>query len=501
MQWPPSTAGGPKTMIQGTSVMHRPNQPSTSVRKVLLADDDRDLRHVIRVHLEEAGFDVVTAQDGAAALDLIREDFAAVVLDLKMPRASGLDILREVRARVPDCPVIMISGQGGIPDAVESMRQGAHQFLAKPFRPEELVAAVRQVVRSAALEEEANSLRQALRTPMRTSSLVAHSPAMHALKRQAERAAALDATALITGASGTGKSTLARLMHQLGPRSGGPFISVSCASLPRDLIEAELFGHERGAFTGAVAARPGRAEMAEGGTLFLDEIGDMPLDLQPKLLTFLQEREVQRIGGKRPRKVDVRVIAATHLDLEQMVRDRSFREDLYFRLNVLRLDMPTLAERREDMPELIATILQRIGKERGGYDFVLTPAAEGRLVRHEWRGNLRELENVLERTTAFCHGTLIDEHMLALDHSRSTCVDPGAQPDRPHLAGYTMEQIERWALIDTLDSVGGNKAAAARALGVCEKTIYNKLKRVRLQDRHAPRDEPVGLTGRNYPIG
>ena len=465
--------------------MHRPTRSNTAVRRVLLADDDRDLRHVIQVHLEEAGFDVVTASDGGAALDLLREDLAAVILDLKMPRASGLDILREIRARLPDCPVIMISGQGGISDAVESMREGAHQFLAKPFRPEELVTVVRQVVRSAALESEADSLRQAVRTPMRTPAIVAHSPAMSSLKRQAERVAALDATALITGDSGTGKSTLARLIHQLGPRSSGPFISVSCASLPRDLIEAELFGHERGAFTGAVAARPGRVEMAEGGTLFLDEIGDMPIDLQPKLLTFLQEREVQRIGGKRPRRVDVRVIAATHLDLEQMVREKRFREDLYFRLNVLRLDVPTLAERREDLPELIATILRRIGRERGGYDFTLTAAAEQRLVQHEWRGNLRELENVLERTTAFCHGTLIDEEMLTIDVSRSGSADNGVRGDRPRLAGYTMEQIERWALTDTLESVGGNKAAAARALGVCEKTIYNKLKRVRLQERHA----------------
>ncbi|MHC4954699.1 MAG: sigma-54-dependent transcriptional regulator [Planctomycetota bacterium] len=463
--------------------MYRTETLNGAARKVLLADEDSQLRDVFGYHLKEAGFEVAEADNGDRAMELLREDTSAVVVDLSLPGTSGMEVLKDVRARLPYCPVIVISGRGGIPDAVEAMRYGAVQFLAKPLRPEELINVVTQAVRASVLERDNRSLREAVRTPMTTPPLVARSKAMRNVRDQIERIASLESNVLITGASGTGKSTLARMIHQLGPRSDGPFISVSCASLPRDLIEAELFGHERGAFTGAVTGRPGRAEMAEGGTLFLDEIGDMPLELQPKLLTFLQEREVQRIGGKHPKKVDVRVIAATHHDLEQMVGEKRFREDLYFRLNVLRIETPSLAERREDLPELINNMLDRIGAQRRGVDFRLTRDAEQMLASHNWRGNLRELENMLERATAYSNNGTIDVDLFELDNGRRGAAHSSA--DRPYLAGFTMEEIERWALLDTLDSVGGNKAAAARKLGVCEKTIYNKLKRIRLQERHA----------------
>jgi len=472
-----------RSVIQETAVNYSITPLNGASGKVLLADDDSQNRHMIRTHLEDAGYAVIEAADGDRALELLREDVAAVVVSLELPGTSGFDVLRDVRARFPDTPVIMTAQRVRTPDAVEAMRVGAFRFLAKPFHPEELLSVVRHAVRAAALERDNDSLREAVRTPLPAPTMVARSPAMRELRQQVERAAALDATALITGETGTGKSTLARMIHQLGPRAAGPFITVSCASLPRDLFETELFGHERGAFAGAASARPGRIEMAEGGTLFLDDIEDLPLELQPKLLAFLRERMTQRIGSKRAKHVDVRVIAATHLDLEQMVRENRFREDLYFRLNVVRLDTPKLADRQRDLPELVDHILRRIGLERGGMEFSLTPGAELRLAAHPWRGNLRELENVLERATASSRDQHIDVDLLELDSTPGSRLHGAA--DRPHLAGFTMEQIERWALLDTLETLGGNKAAAARALGVCEKTVYNKLKRMHLQERHA----------------
>ncbi|MEM8884325.1 MAG: sigma 54-interacting transcriptional regulator [Planctomycetota bacterium] len=292
-----------------------------------------------------------------------------------------------------------------------------------------------------------------LRTP---SDFVARSAVMRELAHQLERAAELDANVLIAGAAGTGRSAMGRLIHELGPRAGGPLVVIPCAELPRERMEAQLFGDK---------GRPAR-----GGTLLLEEVEEMPLDLQRRLVHLLQERVLFRAGDIH--RLDTRIVATTRVDLQELVKLGRFREDLFLRLNVLRIDVPRLAERREDLPELVERFLTRLG---GHYR--LTRAAQNRLLHHNWPGNLRELENVLARAAAFSRAGMIDIDLIQLQDA------PVETPERPKLAGYTMEQIERWALLDTLDAVGGNKAAAARSLGVCEKTVYNKLKRMRLQDR------------------
>ncbi|HEY1066417.1 MAG TPA: sigma 54-interacting transcriptional regulator [Pirellulales bacterium] len=322
-------------------------------------------------------------------------------------------------------------------------------------------------------------------------SLMSHGPAEHdalvgrnarllEAQRRAEQAAQVDATVLITGASGTGKTTLAKLVHDSGPRRAGPFVAVSCAAIPSTLLEAELFGWQKGAFTGAVGERAGRAEQAHGGTLFLDEIGDLPLELQPKLLTFLQSHEVQRLGGGESKSIDVRVIAATHQSLAERVQKKLFREDLYYRLSVLTLHLPPLAERRDDLDELCRVLLSRIAARSGRPAPTLAPDARAALRRHDWPGNVRELENVLQRSSAFCTAGVIEAADLQLAPSATAPVPSGELNHR--LAGLTLAEIERRAIRETLTACRGNKAAAARMLGISEKSIYNKMKRLQMRD-------------------
>lgn len=445
---------------------------------VLLADDDPVTLKLVDHHLKHAGFTTRLAADGEEALLRLDHDVAVAIFDLQMPKIGGIDCLRQARERFPDLPVLIISQAGEIKDAVEAIKQGAFEFISKPIDPDELLARIKQAQRSVELAAENRQLRQAVGTPSIAAEIVGTSSFAAWLSDRARKMAALDSTILITGESGTGKTTVARMIHHLGPRRSGPFIAVSCAALPRDLIEAELFGHVKGAFTGALSDRPGRAEMADGGTLFLDEIGDLPLELQPKLLTFLQDRTVQRIGGTTTRTVDVRVIAATHQDLESRSTRGEFRQDLFFRLAVLTLPMMPLRERPEDIPTFVEHILSRIASKRGEKSYQLAEGAIDQLLAHPWPGNIRELENVLERASAFCEEGKITPGDLGLFHSQS----PPANNFNRGLAGLTLAEIERRAIIETLAACSGNKKAAARSLGIDEKSIYNKMKRLDIND-------------------
>lgn len=444
---------------------------------ILVAEDDPDTGHILQHHLQKAGFTVELVADGKAAMARMADDVLVGLFDLKMPKATGMDCLQYVREKFPDTPVIVMSAFGEIQDAVQAMRMGAFHYLTKPFQPDELIAQVRHAIRAVELARDNKMLRQAISPPMPSTSFVGQSQAVQALLEQVRKIAALTTNVVITGESGTGKTTLARLIHQQGPRAEHPFIAVSCAALPRDLIEAELFGHERGAFTGAVGSRPGRAEVADRGTLFLDEIGDLPLDLQPKLLTFLEDRVVQRLGGVTSRRVDVRFIAATHRDLPAMCRERSFREDLFYRLNVLPLRIPPLRERREDIPLLVDTILARIAGQRGVQPFSLSEAALAMLTSHDWPGNVRELENVLERASAFVSQSSITEQDLFVSIGRNAL-----EPSAPMRDGQivTLEELERQALVHALKVCNGKKSLAAQRLGISEKSIYNKMKRLNI---------------------
>lgn len=447
---------------------------------VLVADDDPVTRRLLRHHLQPGGYRLIEASDGTEAKKLLSEDVAVALFDLQMPGASGLECLAFVREHFPDTQVLMISGQGEIRDAVLAMKQGAGEYITKPWDPDEILARVQQAIKAFHLAREHRGLRQTVGGPLLQADFVAKSPASRALLSQVDRVARLDTNVLIRGPSGTGKTTLARMIHQRGVRAGGPFVAISCAALPRDLIEAELFGHEKGAFTGAFAARTGHAELAHGGTLFLDEIGDLPLELQPKLLTFLQDRIVQRIGGSKAQRVDVRVIAATHQDLQAMCQQKVFRQDLFFRLNVLSLEVPPLAGRSEDILELARQTLLRIARQRGSFPLDIAEDACQAMLAYSWPGNIRELENVLERASAFCQGRVVTRADLVFHDVVGT--PHVATPGNPgSLAGLTLEEIERRAIRDSLDACGGNRAAAARMLGVSERTIYNKIRLLSIQ--------------------
>ncbi|MCY2988190.1 MAG: sigma-54 dependent transcriptional regulator [Planctomycetota bacterium] len=462
------------------------NAAKTDKRRVLVADDDPVTLRMLTHALNSAGYETVAAKDGREALQLMNADISVALCDLEMPGATGLDCLRHIREHYRDTPVIMVSGKGGIQDAVAAMKQGALDYISKPFDRDELIARVNQACWTAQLARDNRGLREAVNLAATSCDFVARTPVAAQLLRQVAKVATLDSTVLMTGESGTGKTTVARLIHQSGPRAAGPFVTVNCASLPRDLVEAELFGHAKGAFTGAVNDRPGRAEIADGGTLFLDEIGDLPLELQPKLLTFLQDRTFQRIGSNKVYTVDVRLIAATHQDLAAMCQERRFREDLYFRLNVIALHMPALRDRTDDIPELAQQILNRIFRRRGQPPLVCDPAALEALLRHPWRGNVRELENILERASAFCEGEVIRVEDLLFPSSRPSGSSPAAPPPPPTLAGKTLDELEQQAILDTLGACGGNKAEAARRLGISEKSIYNKMKRFDLRPDENP---------------
>ncbi|MDH4187245.1 MAG: sigma-54 dependent transcriptional regulator [Nitrospira sp.] len=447
---------------------------------ILVAEDEPDTRTYIQHVLQSAGFHVELVADGEMAMARMADDVLVALVDLMMPKASGLDCLQYARKNYPDIPIIMMSAVSTIDEAVHAMREGAFHYINKPFQRDDLLAHLRQAIRSVQLARDNRMLRHAISLPFQAMSMVGHSGLIATLREQLSRVAFLDETVLITGESGTGKTTVARLIHQAGPRANEPFVAVSCASMPRDLIEAELFGHERGAFTGAVATRLGRAEMADKGTLFLDEIGDMPLELQPKLLTFLEDHLVQRIGGKSPRHVNVRVIAATHQDLPALCAQRLFREDLYYRLNVLPLPVPSLGERKKDIPLLANDILARIAERRHVSPLRMSDDAVQMLCAHDWPGNIRELSNVLARASAFCQGASIQAGDLEFLSSTRKFYEAAQVALSP--ARQTLKDLECQAVRDALQACSGNKAAAARQLGISEKTIHNMIKRFGLNE-------------------
>lgn len=470
---------GPRRRVAGNDTRVRPR--ARHLASILVVDDDAMDRKVLRRYLESAGYKVIEASGGGQGIAKMSEEIAVALLDLDMPDLSAVQCLRHVREHFPDTQVIMVSATGEIRDAVTAMKEGACEYFTKPCDQDELLARVGQAVRAFKLARDNRSLRQAVSCPMASGELLGGSPPMQAVRKQIEAFSQLDSTVLITGAGGTGKTVAAQLIHRKGPRAEEAFVAVNCGALPRDLIEAELFGHLRGAFAGATGDRPGRAVIADGGTLFLDDVGDLPLELQPKLLTFLQERTVQRVGADTASRVDVRVIAASSRDLGQMCREGSFREDLLFRLDVLSLYLPALEQRSMDIPELASAMLRRIACRRGSQPPVLAEDAVEALTRYDWPGNVREMENVLERASAFCDDAVLRQKDLALAKVRpveapAENVGAGASS----LAGMTLAEIERRALIQTLHACKGNRVKTARQLGVSEKTVYNKIKQFNL---------------------
>ncbi len=369
------------------------------MQRILVIEDDETVRDVLRSFLGEKGFEVTLAENGEAGLDMLRaEKFDLILTDLVMPGITGMDVLREVTAARISAPVIVMTAFGTVQTAVEAMRIGAFDYITKPFNLDELMIVLDKALSVSKLQKENVMLKMQLKKKYNFKGLIGDSPRMQTVYEMIEKIADTDSTVLITGESGTGKELIAKTIHYNNTsRAGGPFVPLNCAAIPRDLLESELFGHEKGAFTGAVNTRLGRFELAQGGTLFLDEVGELDPSLQVKLLRVLQEREFERVGGMKTIKVDVRILAATNKDLEKETKDGKFREDLFYRLNVIPLHIPPLRSRQEDLPLLMAFFVQQFCRKKKREPFTFSPAAMQCLLNYRWPGNVRELENLIER--------------------------------------------------------------------------------------------------------
>jgi len=431
---------------------------------VLVVDDEKNIRESIRRFLNTENIRTVTAENGLSAKRLLQQQvFSAGIIDLRMPGMDGLQLLKWIREEGPRLPVIMISAYGEVSDAVEAMKLGAQDYVVKPFDPEELIVRLRKVVEAQKLRDRVD-LGGRSEAP-RIESL-GNSPRMSEIAQTIVKVADTPSTILITGESGTGKEVIARMIHDLSKRADNPFVPLNMGGIPENLMESELFGYERGAFTGAERRKVGLFEVAAGGSLFLDEIGEMPAQLQVKLLRVLQDKKVQRLGGADLIPVDVRIIAATNQDLQKRVQERTFREDLYYRLNVIHLAVPPLRERIEDLPLLIGRLLQRIGPKLGKSVRAIDAEAVQRLGRYSFPGNVRELENLLERALIFSEGDTLGVSDLTLPPDKGSVLPAPA----------TLRSLERQAIEAALLRWEGNRTKAAKELGITRRTLLNKIK-------------------------
>lgn len=443
--------------------------------RVLIADDEKNMRWVLSQALEAEGYEVFEAADGKEALTAIAEhEPEVVILDHKMPAPDGMEVLRRLRAKGHRFPVIMLTAHGNVQTAVEAMKAGANEYLTKPFDLEELKLGIEKALRVEALAAEVDRLREELERDWDVEGIVAVDPTMLELLTTVEKVAPTAATVMVYGESGTGKELVARALHRLSPRASKPFISISAGALPETLLESELFGYEKGAFTGAMTAKPGRFEMANGGTLFLDEIGDISAAVQVKLLRVLQERRFERLGGTRSLEVDVRVVAATNRDLQQLIADGTFREDLFYRLNVVPLTIPPLRKRPADIPALVAHFMDKFG---AGTRTISSQAMEA-MVAYQWPGNVRELENTIERITILSHGDVIEADDLPAEVRAGVgIVDAGSRCFVLPEAGIDLEETELDLIRQALERAGGSTPKAAKLLGLTTRTLEARMER------------------------
>ena len=489
------------------------------IKRVLIADDEINIRRVLEAILRRDGYEVITAANGNEALAGMNRDINTVITDLKMPGLDGMGLLKRLSVDFPDVPVVMITAHGSVESAVEAVKLGAFDYVEKPFDQEQIRQIVAKALRTHMLSRR--DARPEDSSPRGRFRLVGESGAIRQVYQVVEKVADTPSTVLITGESGTGKELVARALHDYSSRSSGPFIKINCAAIPKTLMESELFGYEKGAFTGAVGSKPGRFELAHGGSLFLDEIGEIPIEMQVKLLRVLQESEFERVGGIKTIKVDVRLITATNRDLAAEIISGGFRDDLYYRLNVVPIHLPPLRERREDIPLLVDHFLARFNERLKKQVTGVEPAAIDALVSHGWPGNIRELENVIERTILFCEGQLIHVADLpgelggapgqavppiaAEERSPSTTISSGNLPAVPAAAPSASsaslppvgeevgslkeavrvetERVERELIQRALDETGGNVTKAARKLQISRKSLQTKMKELGLRDK------------------
>jgi two-component system response regulator HydG len=442
---------------------------------LLIADDDPGVRQSLERTLTREGYRVILASDGNAALERLQAGGVDLVLtDLKMPGLSGIELLRAVKAIASEVDVILLTAFGTVEEAVKAMKEGAYDFLTKPFQRAQLLRLIRQALERRDLIQQNRALQQRLDDLLQQGAVIGSSPAFRRMMTLLEQVAGSSATVLVQGESGTGKELVARTIHARSVRSRGPFVAVNCAALPETLLESELFGYEKGAFTGAAGRKEGRFELADGGTLFLDEVSDLSAVTQPKILRVLQEGEFERLGGTKTLRVDVRIVAATNQSLAQMVREKRFREDLYYRLNVITMTVPPLRERSEDIRVLAQHFLRVYAAKNNRRLEGFTDDAIRRLEAYAWPGNVRELENVIERGVVLTPGALMDMTDLPPEIAGATPLPEGVLSIR---IGTPLAEVEARLLEETLRATKGNKTLTAKLLGIDPTTVLRKLKR------------------------
>ena len=451
-------------------------------KTILIADDDDNLRRVLEFQLGEAGYTVLSAADGAEALEVFTtNEVDSVITDLRMPKLSGLEFLEKIKALNPEMPVIVVTAFGEVETAVAAVKAGAFDYITKPFNRDEILLTLERALTFSQAKNENRQLRELVDREFRLESVIGDSAGMREVLNVVGRVARSDATVLITGESGTGKELIAKGIHFSGKRKAGPFIPVNCAAIPESLIEAELFGYKRGSFTGATADTKGKFECANGGTILLDEVSQMPISLQPKLLRVLQEQEVVRIGESQPRKVDARIVTATNQNLEKMVEQGTFREDLYFRLAVVPVNIPPLRTRREDIPLLINHFFRRAKERHGFKNLKLTRDVVNILSKYAFPGNVRELENLVERMVV-----LSDEDVLTAadvpDHITKPAEVFGNVKFELPAQGISLEEVEREIIRYALAMQNGNQSETARYLGITRSTLIYRMQKFGLDE-------------------
>jgi two-component system NtrC family response regulator len=464
------------------TVMEGPDLVRKKLGTILVVEDDASLRRLTQVQLDKLGYQTRIAADVSEGLDILRrEQVELVISDLHLPSESGIDLLRKVRTEYPETKFVIVTAYGSINTAIEAMKSGAYDYLTKPLHPVELRALVERVFEQQRLAEEVQVLRSAVDQKYGFKSLVGESAGLKNVIDLASRAARTDAAVLITGETGTGKELLAKAIHFNSARRDRPFVIVNCGSIPRDLVESELFGHVRGAFTGAAVHKQGRVEMAAGGTLFLDEIGEMPLEMQVRLLRLLQEGEVQKVGATSTIHVDVRIIAATHRNLEELIRASAFREDLYYRLAVVPIQLPPLRQRREDIPELVQSFFRENIKKHHREELRLPASLIGYFSQYDWPGNVRQLANCIVRIIVLAAGpeikvsdlpdflqNVMPPKFLPSEYSTSSELRAGDQ---------TLDDVDRQVILEAMERFDWNQTHAARHLGVTRKILRRRLER------------------------
>jgi len=447
---------------------------------ILIVEDEAKMRRLLELNLGEDGFTTVSAGDAETGLKLLQQNPIDLVLtDLKLPGMNGLEFLQAVKRQSAAMPVVVMTAFGSVETAVEAMKAGASDYVLKPFSLTEMRMVIHKELDVRKLREENRSLREALGKRYTYPNVVARSPKMQEVLATVERVAPTNATVLLGGESGVGKDLVARAIHEKSRRANGPFLKINSTAIPENLLESELFGFERGAFTGAVASKPGKFELADKGTLFLDEIGDVPPATQVKLLRVLQEREFERLGGTKTVKVDVRLIAATNRDLREALEQGTFREDLYYRLNVVPIDIAPLRQRKEDIPDLVILFISRFDAESGKGIEGISPQAMQMLVNYHWPGNVRELQNIVERACALSKGPKLEAEDIHIDvrPSKSGNGATGFLPD-----GMTLEQWEDEMVQEALRRANGNKSQAARLLGLSRNALRYRLSKIGIAD-------------------